>query len=85
VPRLDAALVLLPFFQGGKRKMLVLCRKRNEAICIGADVKVHVVEVRGDKVRLGITAPASTVVDREEVYARRMALTAPEPERQPAA
>ena len=48
--------------------MLVLSRHRNEAINIGEDVEVIVVEVRGDKVRLGINAPAHVPVHRGEVY-----------------
>jgi carbon storage regulator len=56
--------------------MLVLCRKRNEAIVIGTDVKVIVVGIDGDRVRLGITAPASVEVDREEVRERKEAIRA---------
>ena len=48
--------------------MLVLSRQRNESIMIGDDVKVMIVDVRGDKVRLGITAPKSIPVHREEIY-----------------
>lgn len=51
--------------------MLVLSRKRDEVICIGPDIRIQVVDIRGDKVRLGITAPRSVVVDREEVFERR--------------
>ena len=47
--------------------MLVLSRHRDEGIRIG-DIKVIVVEIRGDKVRLGIDAPKDTPVHREEVY-----------------
>lgn len=47
--------------------MLVLSRKKNETICIGNDVTVTIVEIRGEKVRLGITAPQSCSVDRLEV------------------
>ncbi len=50
--------------------MLVLSRKKGERILIGGDVTIEVVEVRGDKVWLGITAPKSTRVDREEVRQR---------------
>jgi carbon storage regulator len=50
--------------------MLVLSRKRGELIQIGDNVFVEVVEVRGDKVRLGITAPPEVRVDRREVRAR---------------
>lgn len=48
--------------------MLVLSRKKNEKIIINNDIEVVVVEIRGDKVRLGITAPAAVPVHREEVY-----------------
>jgi carbon storage regulator len=48
--------------------MLVLSRKKNESIMIGDDVRVSIVEIRGDKVRLGIEAPAAISVHRHEVY-----------------
>ena len=48
--------------------MLVLSRKKNEAIVIGDNITVVVVEIRGDKVRLGIEAPETTDVHRQEVY-----------------
>ncbi len=48
--------------------MLVLARKINESIVIREDVVVTVVEVRGDKVRLGIQAPKEVKVHRREVY-----------------
>lgn len=48
--------------------MLVLFRKRDEGIMIGDDIEVVVVEIRGDKVRLGIKAPTTTPVHRTEVY-----------------
>lgn len=47
--------------------MLVLQRKPNEEICIGDDIRVMVVDVRGDKVRLGISAPRDVAVHRSEV------------------
>ena len=47
--------------------MLVLSRKRDERIIIGNDIAITVVEVRGDKVRLGIDAPLSIPVHRQEV------------------
>lgn len=50
--------------------MLVLSRKRNEAIRIGSDVLIRVIDVRGDRVRLGIEAPSTLSVHREEVYQR---------------
>jgi carbon storage regulator len=48
--------------------MLVLSRRRDETIMIGEDVEITVVDIRGDKVRLGITAPARIPVHRKEVY-----------------
>lgn len=48
--------------------MLVLSRNRDEGIRIGDDVRVMVVDVRGDKVRLGVEAPAEVAVHRDEVY-----------------
>ena len=48
--------------------MLVLTRKRAEKVMVGNDVEITVVEVRGDKVRLGITAPKNTSVYRYEVW-----------------
>ena len=48
--------------------MLVLSRKRNESIVIRDDIVVIVVEVRGDKVRLGIDAPKEVTVHRREIY-----------------
>lgn len=48
--------------------MLVLSRKKNESIVIGHDVIVTIIEIRGDKVRLGIEAPKDTSVHRSEVY-----------------
>lgn len=48
--------------------MLVLSRQRDETIMIGDDVEITIVDVRGDKVRLGITAPARIAVHRKEVY-----------------
>jgi carbon storage regulator len=48
--------------------MLVLSRKKNESIVINNDVTVTVVEIRGDKVRLGIVAPKEVPVHRQEVY-----------------
>jgi carbon storage regulator len=48
--------------------MLVLSRKRDERIVIGENIIITVVEVRGDKVRLGIEAPNDVPVHRQEVY-----------------
>jgi len=48
--------------------MLVLSRIRDQVVMIGDDVQITVVEIRGDKVRLGITAPEHVPVHRKEVY-----------------
>lgn len=48
--------------------MLVLTRKVNESIIIGDDIKITVVEVKGEQVKLGISAPKRVSVHREEVY-----------------
>ena len=48
--------------------MLVLSRKKDERIVIGGNIVITVIDVRGDKVRLGIEAPADVPVHRQEVY-----------------
>ncbi len=48
--------------------MLVLSRKRDEIIMIGDDIEVTIIDIRGDKVRLGITAAATIPVHRKEVW-----------------
>ena len=48
--------------------MLVLSRKKNESIIINDDITIIVVEIRGDKARLGIEAPKEVPVHRKEVY-----------------
>ena len=48
--------------------MLVLSRKHNESIIIGDDITVMVVDIRGDKVRLGVEAPKEVPVHRREVF-----------------
>lgn len=48
--------------------MLVLSRHRDESIMIGDDVVITIVDIRGDKVRLGIKAPQEIPVHREEVF-----------------
>lgn len=49
--------------------MLVLSRKKNESIVINSDIVVTVIEIRGDKVRLGVQAPKEVPVNRQEVQA----------------
>lgn len=66
--------------------MLVLSRKKNESIIINDNITLTVVEIRGDKVRLGIDAPKEVTVHRREVYeaiqnqsnAREAPVTAPD-------
>jgi carbon storage regulator len=48
--------------------MLVLSRKKNESIVINNNITITVVEIRGDKVRLGIVAPKEVPVHRQEVF-----------------
>ena len=48
--------------------MLVLSRQKDESIMIGDDVEITIVDVRGDKVRLGISAPKNIPVHRREVF-----------------
>jgi len=48
--------------------MLVLSRKKNESVVINDDITIVVVEIRGDKVRLGIEAPKEVSVHRKEVW-----------------
>lgn len=48
--------------------MLVLSRKKNELVVIGENITITIVEIRGDKVRLGIVAPKEIPVHRSEVY-----------------
>ena len=48
--------------------MLVLSRKKNESIVINNDITIVVVDIRGDKVRLGVDAPKEVPVHRQEVF-----------------
>jgi len=48
--------------------MLVLSRQRDETIVIGDDIEITIVDIRGEKVRLGISAPSHIAVHRKEVY-----------------
>jgi carbon storage regulator len=52
--------------------MLVLSRRINEEIIIAGGIRVTVVSVKGDRVRIGVAAPPEVSVDRAEVHARRM-------------
>src|SRR5579859_7993894 len=55
-----------PYQEGAN--MLVLSRQRDETIIIGDDIEITVVDIRGDKVRLGVSAPKEISVHRKEVY-----------------
>ena len=48
--------------------MLALSRKKDEAIIINDDIEITVIEIKGDQVKLGITAPKSVPIYRKEVY-----------------
>lgn len=50
--------------------MLVLTRQANQSIMIGTDIVVTVLEIRGDQVRIGVRAPRSIAVHRDEVFAQ---------------
>jgi carbon storage regulator len=52
--------------------MLVLTRRIGEAIVIDGDIRVTVVAIKGDRVRIGVTAPDFVRVDRQEVHERRI-------------
>lgn len=62
--------------------MLVLSRKIEEAIVIGDNIRITVISIQGDRVRLGIAAPRDVAVDRQEIHDRKHAWTdsAPAPE-----
>ena len=48
--------------------MLVLSRKKDEVIVIGDDIEITVVDVRGDQVKIGVSAPRSVSIHRKEIY-----------------
>lgn len=50
--------------------MLILTRRAGETLVIGDDVRVKVLEVKGQQVRIGVTAPREVAVHREEIYER---------------
>lgn len=50
--------------------MLVLSRKRGEAVIVGDDVAITVLAIQGNQVRIGVSAPRSVSVHREEIYLR---------------
>lgn len=50
--------------------MLALSRKQNEAIILGNDIEITILEIKGEQVKIGITAPKSIPVYRKELYAQ---------------
>ena len=52
--------------------MLALSRKKDEAIIINDDIEITIIEIKGDQVKLGISAPKSVPIYRKEVYAQRL-------------
>ena len=66
--RLQPRLLQAVTFTLKEPAMLVLSRHRDESIMIGDDVMITIVDIRGDKVRLGIDAPQEIPVHRQEVY-----------------
>jgi carbon storage regulator len=57
--------------------MLILSRRTNESLRIGTDIIITVVGFSGNQIRLGITAPANVVIDREEVHQRKLSEQVP--------
>lgn len=51
--------------------MLVLTRKAGEEIIVAGNIRIQILEVRGDRIRIGVTAPGSIRVDRGEVHDQR--------------
>lgn len=54
-------------YEGGEASMIAISRKINDALCIANDIMVVIVDIRGDKVRLGIEFPKEVPVHRQEV------------------
>ena len=48
--------------------MLILARRKEQSIIVGEEVEIKIIEISRDKVRLGITAPKSIIVDRKEIH-----------------
>ena len=51
--------------------MLILSRRLKESIRIGSDIRVTILSLKGNQIRLGIIAPGEVVIDREEIYERK--------------
>lgn len=71
--RLGSPRESVPLIKNGRKKvrMLVLTRKVGEAIMIRDHIRIVVVEISGEKVRLGIAAPKEVIVDRQEIHDKR--------------
>ena len=48
--------------------MLVLSRKKDEVIVVGDDIEITLVDIRGDQVKIGVSAPRSVSIHRKEIY-----------------
>jgi carbon storage regulator len=59
--------------------MLVLSRFKDECIMIGDDIRIMIVDIRGDKIRVGIDAPRNVPIHRQEVYDARKRAALPRP------
>jgi carbon storage regulator len=53
-----------------RQMMLILTRQQNEKVMLGDDIQVMVIEIIGNKVKMGFTAPANLDIYRDEIYAR---------------
>jgi carbon storage regulator len=69
-PRTRAAQTARRRSKSQEAAMLILTRKSGESITIGDEIKIHVIEIKGKQVRLGIEAPKKYSIHREEVYIR---------------
>ena len=59
--------------------MLILTRRPEESVCIGNNIRITVLGIKGNQVRIGIRAPKDVVVDREEVHLRKQQEALPIP------
>ena len=67
---LSDILYMIYLRKGRVSRMLALSRKKDEAIVINEDIEITIIEIKGDQVKLGITAPKSVPIYRKEVYAQ---------------
>jgi carbon storage regulator len=59
--------------------MLILTRRPTEVLMIGHDIKIVVMGIKGNQVRIGVSAPKNVMVDREEIYMRKNPNYRPDP------